>query len=88
MSLFGSNEKIFEICCDSNRVTVRIIKDLEGYFQCCIKEQKKFDSHFPLGFDGKEMSITSDDSQRCVILIRGEIVVPKKKEVIIKYEIE
>lgn len=68
-------------------MSITKVNDIEEFLNEAIEEKYEFDEDFPTDkWDGKKNRIDRNSPQ-AFLLIKGKIIVPKKIEVVTKYEI-
>lgn len=81
----------FEIRCGDDGLYIRKIIPDEKYFNEIMEEDWEFLSDFPKDrWNGKNDLLDRETypDENEIILIKGKIIVPEKKEVVTKYEVE
>lgn len=85
-------EQYFEIYGGEDGVQVSKIHDIENYLNDLLEEEGSVLQDFPLDSWSKKRDVFGRDSCDCDnknrVLIKGKIVIPKKREVVTKWEIE
>lgn len=78
----------FEVYNSEDGVSIKKIDDIHAYLKEAIEMGHEFSDDFPVDPWDKSRKTFTRDSENVLLLLRGEIVQPKKKECVTKYEIE